>query len=524
MAIEQNPFGVEKVDEAQTLIERADAEQVQANFSFYYGDHWQDGTAWSGPIPATTDAEYAEVSEQIRTGLASKNVVKELTDRAANAVTGRNPIWDVVPNRVVDDSSPITPEEQSLMDEAKLLLNNWIEQKELQKYMSKTVRQMLLAGKSTLRLFIPSGFVVNGVAQVDTTKPLDVLEIDAPNPLDSAVVVDPNSREKMAVFLGDVGTPSKPKPIAEIAFLLPVATVNGRVTEIDIVIDKEGVSTVQLDLGGRLPIYQMEMPRLITEQIVSMQKALNLNLTMMQRNSVLGGFLERVILNGQLPGHIDEDTGEFVYDEYIVGAGSVTSLTGIPITDATTGNVTQYTPTSINYRDPVSPDTFLKASDNFYRMMLETSDQLHALISGDAAASGESRRQAVASFFSYLRTPKQEVDKAGRWILETALAYAGYLTGNAGKYGAFKVVYDSKLDSGAIPTAEIDLVERLVQVGIMSLETAREKIGIEDPELEARRVQDESGTLNQVSKVNPDGTSKITGQTLQNVNNNDITG
>jgi hypothetical protein len=509
-----NNFGIEKLEDAQDLVTREDESKIQANMDFYYGDHWQGGEAWSGPIPDPSETGYTDVAEEIERGLNSKNVVKEIVDRASNAVTGRRPVWDVVPNRVVTEVTPITPEEQAEIEEAKLLLQNWMETKEFEKYMSKALRQTLLAGKSTLRLFIPQGYILNGEVVTDENNPIKVLEIDAPHPLSASVYTDPNSRESIAVYLGQVGDDET----AELSYLLPEATENGRVTEIT-VLSKDSEATVQLDLGGKLPVHQMEMPRLVTEQIVAMQKGLNLNLTMMQRNSVLGGFLERVVLNGQLPGHYDEE-GNYQHDDFNVGAGSINAINGVPKLDPTTGQVVDYTQADIRFKDPVSPDTFLRASDSLYRMMLESSDQLHALISGDAAASGESRRQAVASFFSYLRTPKQEVDKAGRWICETALAYAGFLRGKAGQFSNLRVTYDSKLDMGAVPTAEIDLVERLVKVGIMSLETAREKIGIENPDIEARRIAEQE-PLSNTSLVDGNGTSKITGQTLTNTDNQD---
>jgi hypothetical protein len=523
MSLEQTPFTVEKLEDAQNLIAREDADAILANLDFYYGDHWQDGEAWSGPIPADTEADYDTIAEEIRRGLGSKNVVKEITDRAGNAVTGRKPVWSIVPNRVVDEQNPVTSDEEKLIAEAKLLLTNWVENKEFQKYLSKALRQAFLAGKSSLRLFIPAGFILNG--QVETNgldSPLDVLEIDAPNPLSTGVTVDPNSRERIAVHLGNMGDDET----AELSYLLPERTANGRITEISVLVGETDpeVTSVQLDLGGRLPVHQLEMPRLVTEQIVSMQKALNLNLTMMQRNAVLGGFLERVITNGQLPASYDEQ-GNLQQEELNVGAGSVNTINGIPIIDPTTGEVRAYTTANVQYKDPVSPETFIKASDFLYRSMLESSDQLHALISGDAAASGESRRQAQASFQAFLRTPQQEVDKAGRWMLETALAYAAFLTEDAGKFKGLRVNYESKLDMGAVPTSEIDLTERLVKVGVISLETARERIGIEQPEVEARRVQkeNESGELSSSGVQKPDGTSKVTGQALQNVDNNDIT-
>jgi len=214
----------------------------------------------------------------------------------------------------------------------------------------------------------------------------------------------------------------------------------------------------------------------------------------MQRNAVLGGFLERVILNGQLPGHYETDpeSGEttFVRDELILGAGTVNAINGVPYVDEN-GNVKGYTSASVVYRDPVTPDTFIKASSEAYNGILQETKQLHTLLSGDAITSGDSRRQALAAFMSSLRIPKAVVESALEWLVQTVLAFEGVLSGDAGKFNAIEVKATCRLDFGAISAGEIDLLERQVRVGIISLESAREKVGIEDLAEEERRVEEE---------------------------------
>ena len=62
------------------------------------------------------------------------------------------------------------------------------------------------------------------------------------------------------------------------------------------------------------------------------------------------------------------------------------------------GNVTGYSNGTVNYRDPVPVDTFTQTRQEFRAAILAGVAQTHALISGDATASGESRKQARAEF------------------------------------------------------------------------------------------------------------------------------
>ena len=518
MSLEDNTLGVTSFQDAQELVTRDDAAKIQSNLDFYYGDHWQNAEGWSGPIPATSDSEYNDVSAEIERGFVSKNVIKETVDRAVNGVTGKEAIWAIVPKAGKEVS-------QELIDEATAFIKGWIERAKFQRYMSEALRNALLSGSSVLRLFIPAGFVKDGQVQIDTNNPIKNLYLDAPNPLTATVFEDPSSREQIGIFIADTEIDGQDAEIAELNYLLPVANERGlRITEITLIGDRNmDQVSVQLDLGERLTTFELEMPRLTTDQIRSLQMFLNLNMTMMQRNSVLGGFLERIILNGQLPGHYEEDAEgnkTFVRDDFAVGAGTVNSISGIPLANES-GQITNYTPADIRYQQPVSVSTFVEASDQAYKNMLESCDQLHALISGDATTSGESRRQALHGFFSALKIPKQQVDMAGKWAFETVLAFASFLTGEAGKFEDLAVNFESRVDLGALPAEEINLISNQVTLGIISKQTARERIGIEDTEEEQRRVEAENaGRGNKPAQE--DGVSTDTNIPIPNLDNNQL--
>ncbi len=473
--------------ELQAAVARDDADVVQSNMDFYYGDHWQNSAGWSGPIPQTYESGYESVAAEIQKGFVSKNTIREVVDNAVNGVLGREPIINL---------SFAGKNGKKLIDEADKSIKKWLKTKKGLKALQKSLRHALLSGKSTIRLMIPSGLLQDGEIVVNENNPLGVVYPDAPLPLSSKIIQDEATMEETGVTIVKiVDSSGKERDRAEVVYLIDeVNDAGNRLTKFDIIGEQGEEETATLDLNGHLTLFELEMPRLITEQVRSLQKSQNLNLTMMDRNSVLGGFLERIILNGQLPGHYETDpnTGEtvFVRDEFALGGGTVNAINGVPYVDEN-GNVRGYTTASVSYRDPVTPDTFIKGSSNSYRSILEETKQLHSLLSGDAITSGDSRRQALAAFMSSLRIPKAVVESALEWLVETLLAFEGVLSGDPEKYSGVEVKATCRLDFGAISAGEIDLLERQVRVGIISLQTAREKAGIEDLEEEERRVEEE---------------------------------
>ena len=497
MALENNPLGIRKVKDAKDLLAREDAAKVESSLKFVKGDHWQNSEGWSGPIPPANSTDYTLVAEEIERGFVSKNVIKEVVDRAVNGVMGREPkITLSFPDK----------RQTKLIAEAEAIVKQWMKDKDFQKYVQKAIRNSFIAGKSTLRLYVPSGLLQNGQVMVNDKDPLNFLYVDAPDPLSAGVVTEDSTKEQEGIFLGKfTDSNGKEVEVAEVTYLLPIENEEGkRFTEITIIPEKGAPETVQLDLDGNLMIHELGMPAIITDSVISQQKMLNLNLTMMQRNSVLGGYLERVILNGQLPGHYEEDEDGnqvFVREDFITGAGSINAINGVPTLDEN-GNVAGYTSASISYRDPVSVRTFLEAKDASYRAILEEVQQLHALLSGDAITSGDSRRQAVAGFLATLRIPKYTTERAIEWLVETVLMCAGVFSGDPDKFRGITCTAECKLDSGVISAGEVDLLERQVRIGIISIETARDRMGIDDPDLEQQRVEAELDFKERVIKDN----------------------
>jgi hypothetical protein len=248
----------------------------------------------------------------------------------------------------------------------------------------------------------------------------------------------------------------------------------------------------------------MEREPLIGEQVRQQQKLLNLAKTMLARNVVVGGFLERVLLNAQVPGTWSRDaaTGEetFTAGTFSVGAGTTNFFAGVPIVD-TEGNTTGYANPSVVYRDPVPVSTFVETEQHAYRGILSETRQMHALISGDAAASGESRKQALYDFTMSLMDTAEEVERALRWLLETVLNLAAVFSGEPGRYVGLRVNAMARIDVGPLSADDQRALTELVGARLMSRRKAMARLGIDDPDAEEQQIEQEQEQQRQQARL-----------------------
>jgi hypothetical protein len=274
-----------------------------------------------------------------------------------------------------------------------------------------------------------------------------------------------------------------------------------------------------MELGGRLTMYSIERSLLITPQIQQSQKALNLDLTIMPRNIIHGGFLERLILAGQMPGHWETDpiTGtktKFVPEEMPVGAGTLNFISGQEVEDMATGRTTLTQPT-VHYQPPTDVQFAINAKNSHYNDMLEETDQAHVLITGDATPSGKSREEARADFEASLRETQTPTEDAGRWLLETVTAIAEWIVGSPGRWlKTYRADFECIIDSGPPNTEYQAKTLELKKENIISEETAMMRVGVRDVGAErARRNREAGGNLSlrklqfeilAIAKDNPD--------------------
>lgn len=509
--------------DATKLVSEATPESYDKNRAFYDGDHWQDGKAWIGPTLQQGVDGAAKATEEIERSFTSRNVIKEVTDRHRLAAGGKETRWYLTPIEEREDLTAIEDEgererlqeqydaEDERIGQLEEQLTKWWDRQKLPKILGRALVNLLIGERAPLRLYIPEGLLEQSAGEDgeptgewvvpagDFAETLNRIHVDAPAPDSALLYEDPDTKAEAGIFLEASGE----DVIAHISFLDPEADTDPET--ILRVLQKGQVATdaeeFRIDLGGRLPMAEMRRDPYITDQVRQQQQALNLAYTMIPRNVVTSGFLERIFLNTQLPGHFEEQedgTEKFVPDPFYVGPGTTNVLKGEEVVDAE-GKSRIATP-DVKWREPTSPEPSEKAGRAHYQAILEEVDQIHILISGDATASGVSRQQARADFEASLRETMKELEVAVRWILETTIVMAETLSTGASPAGSdilekYRAIAAPVIDLGPIDPETRTAAASEVDKGLRSREGAMEMIGIEDVDAELERIERQEDTV-----------------------------
>lgn len=530
------PFPTSKVTMSWILekITKATPKDYAKNRLYYDGDHWQRGTEWSGPSPEQSEKEFRTVMDSIQKSFVSKNCVAEVADRQVSGIAGLEPTWSLTPKRKLGPGEKPTEDEQLRIDEAEAALTTWWDDREAHLVLQEALVSGALAGRAVLRLYVPSGLVVgsgelllnledNGEGSVEEAALAEALEhiyIHHPTPDQSTVVTDPKTMRKMGVYAfrdesgtqhGEVvyveGRGSEAVTVVRSIFNsrdagaqtnVSVVQKSGEIVEQ--VADESTNASIFTDemrpiLRGRMTMFEIKIPKIITEQVRSLQRSINTAYTMATENIELAGFLERTILNGQMPGHYEDIPNQpgkqrFIRDPYYMGGGAVNFIAGIPQYDGDNKFVGLTQP-SIIYKDPVSPENFEKTIMMHYSGLLQQVNQSHYLMASDQYASGESRKQARADFEKSLRKARSAMSKLGRWLIETALSFASWLAGFDDRFDDLRVVFTVRIDPGPATTESIRSAIELYNNKGLSNENMMVWSGVEDPIHERRLIDRE---------------------------------
>lgn len=482
---------------------------IATSRAFLAGDHWQGGAGWAGPWPragSNGDAVNTAMTD-IANRFVSHNVLGELIDRHVTGVMGREPHWTMTPRRVVTDEAPITTAEQLLIDEANAMLTEWWDKRHAQELLQQATATLLFARRSALRIYIPSGqlmdvlqedgAVLKMVIVPDVKTALMTLWLDHPAPERSTVTQDDDSKQELGALIYQGGISitgdGQPVEVGELVYVDPATRVTVLRT-----IDKDADIEWSADLGGRLLMHEMQRPLYLTPQLQQKQRALNLALSMLPRHLVTAGFLERILLNAQMPGHWEKDPttgdpkGKWVADPVTRGAGVETYIVGVEESKAD-GSIARKDP-QVHDREPVSPEPTLSSIRALYELMLEEGAQAHVLMNADAGASGKSREEARSDYSRSLTTTSPRVEQAGRWVLETLLATAEALAGVPGYYTSqLRAVFNLRMDTGPVDALERTANNESYKAGTMSRETAMARNGIADVDAEVALIDAQPG-------------------------------
>jgi hypothetical protein len=489
--------------DALSLLPGLDPSAKRA-LDYFRGDHWQNRSGWAGPVPKGDNA--ANDWEEIRRCFVSKNVVKEGVERHTFGVLGREPMWSFDPLRKRRLNGQLG-DNSTDADRADGVLLPWWDEKRMLLRLRLAAESLLITKSGALRLMV-SPVKVRGsqIGRVSFT---------VAEPGQACVYRDPLTEREIGIFSyrGTTG-----ESVTEVSFLkddgrtvirtlakTDPATVIGSLLSFVGLRPEQVVTEVTIDLGGRLHVFEMRREALITESVLQNQGLLNLALTMLPRNVVMGGFLERVFLNAQRPKKRDSQGNETGEDgDYEAGAGAASFVRGITYEDEQ-GN-TKITQPSINWREPVSVKTFEDTIRIAYETMLDEMHQKHVVENGSQDVGAEARKQARDDYEKSLLMTKGEIDALGRWALEVALRVTDYLEGEA---------FDSRIDVGPLNSEEVRMMQADVEKGRMSRQTYMNRRGIDDPDAELSMIASDTSLATQLERFTVVAQARVAGLNLE---------
>jgi hypothetical protein len=503
----------------------ADADKAIA---FYNGDHWQKGDAWIGPVVQPESKLHKPTLEVIERTFISHNAIGETTDRHVSGVLSKELHWKFVVDRdlgqvpkldpvsgqpmtdevtgepIMVDGEP-TDAESALISEAEAILVRWWNDRNILETLKRAVAGMLNVGRAPLRIVIPPGLrdEQGNLPPVVLEVATDLIYLDhmgfdeetQKQVLPTATIhIDKNTRQPIGIFTYKEikedadGVEAEGEERAELTFLddaqdtvLRVINGDGNIGE-----------PVTMPLGKRILMYEMQRKPMINPQIMSQQRSLNKTLTMKDRNDTQGGFLERYFLNMKWPTttikNADGST-EDVPEPLYTGPSTVNSLQGSTVVDD--AGQTHVLNPSVQFRDPVSPATFIDSAEYTYLGILKGTNQLHYANVSESLVSGDSRKQGRHSYTVDLQATGNVVEGAARWTLETVLALASFLSGQAGRFEGLRAFVQAKIDAGPVEPDDMRVAADMMDRGVWDWETAASATGVDDVDALKQRLDEE---------------------------------
>jgi hypothetical protein len=518
-------FNELKLEDAHSLIEHWKSPLETTNLLFLSGDHWQKGDGWIGPDP--DDGDLGAVSKfkaLLEREFCFHDVLSEIVWRAAKAVTARPPRYGAHLVRALKENEKPTPDEEKTrgaMDDAALAWAEdenrfvWTDEQgrlqagSLKPFLFRMEAQLASSGRVVLRAFIPPAHLVDVITETRSgdgaltqTQSKELKQVALWDswkrihielcPLESACVEV--QRDAMAP-VGVVLWNKAEQGFAEICFVgKDEKTVLVKIGE------KETLKE-SFDLGGALLHLQLCAQPLLKPSLIAQQKDINRRLTMSGRSSNLAGFPGRVLIDGDLDGEEIEVPSNvpggaprkrFIPDPINIGSGQLNNFKS-EIIETEAGEYLGTKQAQYIRDDPVDTTIFDKSIDAARARMLGEAHQSHALIAGDATASGVSRQQAAHEFRLSLSELVTSGTRAILWAFNTSFALAKETSDgkDTASVAGFEWTGEVVVDDGARTSEDRGRDAQDVKDGLLSRETAMARGGIDDIDAEFDRIEGE---------------------------------
>lgn len=491
---------------------RAGNHELKLAAALIADDAFASGAGWSGPLPkpqpgqpATDSSNISRITTEIKREFVSRNMLDNLVTRHVHGIAGRDPLQGFKVRRHLKDGEKPSKDEQARLDEFQQAYTNWWDNSGVWLNVQQALKNAVWSGKGTLRLFVPrsklkvireeNGQPVYGIpGGLSLADALGFISVHAPEWNQAGVLRDGDRRVTGAYY-------RYTDEAQQDRWELMERVDEGGQTQTRVTPQATGNAAEDAFTDypvSDLLIFEVSLNPLIKSSIVTLAKFLNKTLTMGSRNINLGGFVERTIMNAQMPGKMVD--GKFVPDTYEVGLGSTGYLSGLPIkrVDPDTGRVEPtggYTTPTIQYKDPIQWEpTFGKTIEGVREQLFDEAKQLHVLITGDATANGVSRQQAVNDFMTSLEPTRMALEQLLRWLMTTVLSLGLHFTDRLAEFEEFTATAQARASAVQPTTPEIDQALKLHEAGMISEETAMLRCGIEEVEQERARRQREGIT------------------------------
>lgn len=448
------------------------------------GDLWADGEGWIGPTASATGGPASQfVKDEIKRSFLSQNVLAEVIQRHASGVIGlaphitTDPAEDEEEAAEGDSEAPESPTLASMLatfDTDNFLIGGWLAKNRVHEALQEAVANVLWAAPSDnqparapLRVFIPASELDDAgeLPAVPMQESLDRVRVHAPDPRKAGVIRDADGQPLAGWYAYTDVSDGDEVEMLELSLLKATldqldlelsGDTQAQADPTDTLILQINVDAAEITssaahaLGGALTITEIvRRAPLITESAIGLQKGVSLAWTMLGRNTVVAGFLERLIMGAMPPGRWVDASGnevapghsEAVFEPaaFNAGPGTATFLSGVPQFDAD-GNITGYSSPSVYDRQPVSPASLIETKNEARTGILEECSQVHATMAGDATASGKSREQALQDFSMSLDQTIPALRDAANDTLTAAVRLAAHFSSDGAEYAEASVL------------------------------------------------------------------------------------
>lgn len=472
--------------------------QIAVNATDYFkGDHWQNSRGFIGELPAVSVPFAAQITQKIKEAFVTENVIQEVVETHTGGILGREPTWGFL-----NAEGKVAKGDETFEAQTGETLTPWWNERKALRDLQRAVQLLVCEGRVIRRLFFPRALKGRKLTAANLAEALKFIYFTYHAADVAGVFTDEDSQQNIGIFLYEekAADGTVTANVAELSFL----DDNGD-TICRLVRDKGNPTEFPpYPLGGHLLLYELQRTALITEQVQSNQRALNLAHTMMMRNVNMAGNRERIVTNAKPP--IDV-VGQDVHTRaqqrtpgtHKVGPGAVNYVQGWPLYSDDGGKIVGYTNPNVTFAEPVVVETFERTIAQEKQAIYSQVHQRHVLIVDKADTSGRAREVARREFERSLKETKILVDASGRWQLEATLRLAAYVLSDP-KYINLRADFNCLIDAGEPDPEKQKTVAILRQPGgskgqpLISDETARAWIGVEDPAAEQALIEGEATT------------------------------